>query len=154
MRIIEDSRQQKGKHEVKHTAWIERGDQLFRCALPCGDYVLPPPVAVDTKAGMAEIAGNIGGSTEEHDRFRRELLKARDMGTHLYILIENDEQIRSLMDVTRWVNPRLIDSPKAITGMRLAKAMRTMEIRYGCNFVFCAPEESAMLICRILERGI
>lgn len=154
MNIVEDSRQHKGCHELKHHAWSERGDQLFRCALPCGDYALPPAVAVDTKANMAEIAQNIGGTTEEHNRFRRELIRARDMGTHLYILVENDEGIRSLADVMRWTNPRLIDSPKAITGIRLAKAMRTMELRYGCNFVFCPPECAAAYICKILERGI
>ena len=152
--LIEDSRQQRGKHEIKHAAWDERGINIYRCALPCGDYALPPAVAVDTKAGLAEIAGNIGGSTEEHERFRRELIRARDMGTHLYILVENTENVRCLMDVMRWVNLRLLESPKAITGERLAKAMRTMEIRYGCNFVFCRPEEAACVIFKILERGI
>ena len=152
--LIEDSRQQRGKHEHKLKAWEEHGIEVYRCALPCGDYALPPAVAVDTKAGLAEIAGNIGGSTEEHERFRRELIRARDMGTHLYILVENTENVRCLMDVMRWVNPRLLESPKAITGERLAKAMRTMEIRYGCNFVFCRPEEAACMIFNILERGI
>ena len=152
--LIEDSRQQKGKHEHKLNAWKEHGIGVYRCALPCGDYALPPAVAVDTKASMLEIAQNIGGTTEEHERFRRELIRAKDMGTHLYIVVENDEGIRCLADVLRWVNPRLIDSPKAITGDRLAKAMRTMEIRYGCNFYFCRPEESACLIFKILERGI
>lgn len=154
MWLLEDSKQKLGKHELKHAAWEAHGDEIFRCALPCGDYALPPAVAVDTKAGLAEIAGNIGGSREEHERFKRELIRARDMGTRLIILVENDEGVRSIDDVTRWVNPRLALSPKAITGDRLAKAMRTMEIRYGCNFVFCRPEEAACVIFRILERGI
>ena len=154
MKIVEDTRQQRDKHTIKHAAWQAHGDQIFRCALPCGDYALPPAVAVDTKASMLEIAQNIGGTTEEHERFRRELIRAREMGTHLYILVENDEGVRCLADVLRWVNPRLIDSPKVITGDRLAKAMRTMELRYGCNFVFCRPEESACVIYKILERGI
>ena len=154
MNVIEDTRNKVGSHELKRSMWQEHGDKVFRHSLPCGDYALPPAVAVDTKAGLAEIAGNIGGSTEEHERFRRELIRARDMGTHLYILVENTENVRCLMDVMRWVNPRLLESPKAITGERLAKAMRTMEIRYGCNFVFCRPEESACVIYRILESGI
>ena len=154
MQIVEDSRQQKNKHELKHEAWAQHGDQLFRCALPCGDYALPPKVSVDTKADMAEIAQNIGGTTEEHQRFRRELIRAKEMGTHLYILIENTDGIRNIEGVRSWVNPRLLESARAITGERLSKAMRTMQERYGCTFVFCEPQEAAAYINAILERGI
>ena len=154
MNIIEDSRQQAGKHELKHKAWADHGDKWIRCALPFGDYAAVPAVAVDTKASMQEIAQNIGGSGEEHGRFRRELQKAQDMGCHLYILVENDEGIRSVDEVATWVNPRLIDSPKAITGDRLAKAMQTMQERYGVTFLFCHPERAAAMIHYLLERGI
>ena len=154
MVIIEDTRQQKGRHEAKHAAWEEHGDMIVRCALSCGDYALPPKVSVDTKADMAEIAQNIGGTNDEHQRFRRELIRAREMGTHLYILVENTEGIRSIEDVQAWVNPRLLESARAITGERLSKAMRTMQERYGCTFVFCGPQEAAAYISKILERGI
>ena len=151
--LIEDSRQQAGKHDVKHAVWTEHVVNLTRCALPYGDYALPPRVAVDTKASMQEIAQNIGGNAAEHARFRKELIRARDCGAHLYILVENDEGIRGLDDVARWTNPRLIDSPKAITGARLAKAMQTMQERYGVTFLFCAPEQSAGIVYYLLERG-
>ena len=154
MHIIEDSRQQAGKHETKHRAWQEHGDTWIRCALPFGDYAKVPPVAVDTKASMLEIAQNIGGSTAEHNRFRRELIRAQEAGCHLYVLVENEEDIRNLDDVAAWVNPRLIDSPKAITGKRLCTAMHTMQERYGVTFLFCAPERAAGLIHYLLERGI
>ena len=99
MEIWEDSRQQKGKHEIKHRAFASHGDKLTRCALPYGDYCKAPTVSVDTKANMQEIAQNIGGTNEEHARFRRELVKAKDNGCHLYILIENEEGIRSVDDL-------------------------------------------------------
>lgn len=154
MVIVEDTRNKIGSHELKHTAWEAHGDQVVRCALSCGDYALPPKVAVDTKADMAEIAQNIGGTTREHERFRNELIRARDQGTHLYILIENTEGIRGVQDVRSWVNPRLLESSRAITGERLAKAMQTMMERYGCTFCFCRPEEAAGYIYALLERGI
>ena len=153
MNIIEDTRQQKNKHEQKHKAFEAHGDKVTRCALPCGDYTLFPSVAIDTKASMLEISQNIGGSKEEHERFRRELIKARENDCHLYILIENDEGIRNINDVRSWVNPRLIDSSRAITGERLAKAMNTMQDRYGVTFVFCSPENAGRAIRYILERG-
>ena len=154
MWLIEDSRQQAGKHETKHAAWEEHGDKVIRCALPFGDYMAVPPVSVDTKASMQEIAQNIGGSKQEHNRFRRELQRAQEAGCHLYVLVENDEGIRSLEDVMYWINPRLIDSPKAITGLRLARAMETMQERYGVTFLFCHPERAAATIHYLLERGI
>lgn len=154
MFIVEDTRQQANRHEIKHRAFKAHGDVLTRCALPCGDYARYPTVSVDTKANMSEIAQNIGGTEKEHARFRRELLRARDNGCHLYILIENEDGIRTLSDVRYWVNPRLIDNPRAITGDRLEKAMRTMQDKYGCTFVFCTPEQAAGMIYAILERGI
>lgn len=153
MHIIEDSRQQAGKHEAKHAAWTAHGDTITRCALPVGDYAIFPEVSIDTKASMLEIAQNIGGTEDEHKRFRRELIKARDHGCHLYILVENEDGIHNLSSVRSWVNPRLIDSPKAITGERLYKAMVTMQERYGVTFLFCAPEKAAAYIYKILDRG-
>lgn len=154
MYLVEDTRQQKDKHEQKHTAFAAHGDIITRCALPVGDYALFPRVSVDTKASMQEIAQNIGGTKEEHERFRRELIKAKENGCHLYVLIENDENIASIDDVRTWVNPRLIDSDKAITGDRLAKAMITMQAKYGVTFCFCPPEQAARYIYYLLERGI
>ena len=154
MHIIEDTRQQAGKHNIKQTFLSDNGIGVVRCKLPFGDYAPVPPVSVDTKASMQEVAQNIGGSSAEHNRFRRELIKAQEAGCHLYILVENDEGIRDLAGVRLWVNPRLIDSPKAITGERLARAMETMQERYGVTFLFCAPERAAAMIHYLLERGI
>lgn len=152
MVILEDTRQKAEKHTIKHAKWQAHGDTLTRCALPCGDYTLPSPVYIDTKANMQEIAQNIGGTEKEHARFRRELILARDIGTKLYVLVENEEGIRDLNGVACWVNPRLIESPRAITGQRLARAMETMQERYGVTFLFCHPEQAAGVIWSILER--
>lgn len=149
--LIEDSRQQKGKHEEKHAVWQQMGVRLQRCKIPCGDYCLPPAVSVDTKADMAEIAQNIGGGKEEHQRFIRELKLAKDIGCKLFVLIENEDGIQSIEDVQHWRNPRTDYSPDCIQGPRLSKAMRTIEGRYGCTFLFCRPEEAAEKIVELLR---
>lgn len=151
MHIIEDSRQKLDKHTLKHDTWALMGDKVLRCKLPFGDYSLPPKVAVDTKEDMGEIAQNIGN---EHVRFREECKLAKEYGCHLYFLIENREGITSVDDVHKWYNPRLDVSPQAIDGPRLQKAMKTMQERYGCTFMFCNPEESAQRVKELLERGI
>lgn len=151
MTIIEDTRNQRGKHELKHKRWAETNTPLIRCKIPVGDYCLPPTVSVDTKADMSEIAQNIGGSKEEHKRFIRELKLAQEIGTQLYILVENDEGIEDLVDVQSWYNPRTEYSPNCIQGPRLYKAMNTIQDRYGCVFLFCRPEEAADMIIDLLR---
>lgn len=151
MTIIEDTRNQRGKHELKHQYWSTHGSQIFRSKVIVGDYCKPPTVAVDTKENMSEIAQNIGGGKDEHKRFIRELKLAQEIGTQLYILVENDEGIEDLVDVQRWYNPRTEYSPNCIQGPRLYKAMNTIQDRYGCVFLFCRPEEAADMIIDLLR---
>ena len=151
--LIEDSRQQAGKHAVKQQYFEGEGVEILRCKLPFGDYAFPAAIAVDTKNSMDEIAGNIGGGREEHQRFKRECIRARDAGCKLVFLIENTCGIRTVDDVHKWKNPRSVYSTKCIQGDRLEKAMKTMSERYGCEFQFCAPEESGARILEILGGG-
>jgi len=151
MFIIEDSRQQKGKHETKHKEFADMGINLLTNVLPYGDYAYPPKVSVDTKRNMAEIAQNIGGT--EHVRFKNECIKARDCGAQLYILVENTDGITTIDEVHKWINPDLVYRPRAITGERLEKAMKTMSERYGVKFEFCTPEQSAKRIMELLKNG-
>ena len=150
---LEDTRQQAGKHEVKHEWWADRGITLVRSKLAFGDYCRPPEVAVDTKASFAELAMDID---REHARFRRELIGARDAGVRLYVLVENDAGVTDLSSLALWTEPdadfRLRKyAQRRIEGKRLAKACRTMSDRYGVMFLFCAPEDAARIVTEILE---
>ena len=146
--VIEDTRQKVNHHEVKHTCLEQMGVNILRCALPFGDYSLPPKICVDTKENMEEIAANMVG---DHVRFRNECMKAKLAGCHLYILVETQLGIRCVDDVVAWVNPRLRFSSKAVTGERLMKMMKTMQVRYGVTFMFCDPNDSAEMILKILR---
>lgn len=148
--IIEDSRQQTGKHNIKHEWFAGHAVELIRCKLPFGDYAPVPPVSVDTKNSMDEIAGNICGA--EHTRFINECKAARDAGCHLIILVENECGITDISEVHTWQNPRVIYNPKCVQGERLQKAMETISERYGVQFLFCTPGESAEKIMEILEK--
>ena len=151
MHIIEDSRQQKNQHEIKHQGFADLHVSLCRSKVVVGDYCLPPRVAVDTKRDMQEIAQNIGGTRQEHERFIREVKLAKEIGCQLYVLIENEEHIGCIEDVNRWQNPRIAFSPNCIRGPRLAKAMHTIQDRYGCVFMFCRPDEAADIIVDLLR---
>lgn len=149
MYLIEDTRQKTGKHETKHIWFSENGIQAIRCKLPFGDYAPVPPVAIDTKENMNEIASNICGP--EHKRFINECKAAQEAGCRLIILVENDVGIRHLYEVHRWTNPRVIYSRNCVQGPRLQKAMETISERYGVTFLFCRPEESGKRITELLQ---
>lgn len=145
--IIEDTRQKKGKHEIKHACFEQMGVQIIRNMLPFGDYAKPPTISIDTKENMLEIAQNIGS---QHTRFKNECIAAKKAGCQLIILVENRDGIKNINDVHKWLNPDLIYRPKSITGERLEKAMKTMSERYGVRFEFCTPEEAAERIIDLL----
>ena len=153
MYVVEDTRNQIGKHELKHQAFEAAGDKLIRCKLPVGDYALFPKISVDTKENMQEIAQNIGGTKAEHNRFREELKLAREFGCRLIILVENEDGIEELSQVAYWTNPRLAYSERAINGPQLCRAMQTMQERYGVTFMFCRPSEAAGVIRDLLSEG-
>lgn len=152
MVILEDTRQQVGKHDLKHAYWQEIGVSIERTKLPVGDYAIwGGSVSVDTKQDVEEIAANIGG--KEHARFREECKLAKRLGAVLVILVENRDGFTCVDDVARWVNPNPRKTAKSIEGVRLAKAMRTMSERYGVRFEFCTPEESGRRVLEILRDG-
>lgn len=149
MILIEDTRQQAGKHKIKHAYFDANDVRLVRCKLPFGDYAPVPPVSVDTKADMNEIAMNICG--KEHKRFINECKAARDAGCKLIILVENDVGISDVSEVHNWINPRVVYSPNCVQGPQLQKAMETISERYGVQFKFCTPDSAGMVITEILN---
>lgn len=242
MVILEDSRQQYGKHDLKHKWFRENGIQINRSALVCGDYQIPGDgsVAIDSKSGLAEVIGDIQVKqmtksaisdevrkiglayhiseedsknifrlitdddmnrfpeseitdycfehklpdecmkkyldlyVKRHGFFHRGLVRAKQYGVKLYILVEEDG-INSIKDVFRWTNPRLLiyvnsgeiigqypngrpkykkvqKYPRAMRGVQLAKSMLTMQERYNCEFVFTSKANAGAKIVELLNQ--
>lgn len=147
--LIEDTRQQAEKHNIKHQSFLTSDIQVVRCKLPFGDYALPPAISVDTKASMDEIAANICG--KEHTRFINECKAAKAAGCQLVILVENEVGISDISEVHTWLNPRAVYSPRCVQGVQLQKAMETISERYGVRFEFCTPEEAGSRIVELLR---
>ena len=154
--LVEDTRQQRGKHDAKQAYFTEIGEHVVRCALPVGDYQRPARVAVDTKRDIIELATDL---KKDHARFARECEKAQRLGTQLVILVENVEGVRNLADLEKWVESSESYAVrnrhgKAVryTGSSISKACKTMHMRYGVMFGFCTPEESGPRVLDILDR--
>lgn len=169
MTIYEDTRQKIGEHQNIADYCRKHGIVIRRTKLEIGDYISPAPVAVDTKQGMGEVYTNL---VQQHDRFRRECIKAQEDGTVLVILIENNEGLRCLDDVEFWDNPRVHKYyeeyafalaakkkgkysgkiPAApINNKRLIRMMETMTERYGVRWEFCSYEETGAKVVEILS---
>ena len=128
--------------------------------LMVGDYMNydNPRVIVDRKQNLTEVCSNV---CQDHERFRRELVLAKENGIQLIILCEHGKDIKSLEDVIFWKNPRSEKRKKvdgkwqtvntnAMKGDVLYKILTTLEEKYGVRFEFCDKEETGRKIVEIL----
>lgn len=140
------------------------GVNYFKSKLYVGDYMSldNPRLVVDRKKDLLELCGNV---TQQHERFRNELIRAKEHGIHIIVLCEHGDGIESLSDVLFWKNPRLNDYiwimqdhhpmkvrkyPKATTGKQLFESLSTISERYDVEFRFCDKSETGREIMRIL----
>ena len=142
-----------------------RGDKLKKADL-VGDI----KIAVDRKNSIDEICGNVCSTTSAHERFRDEVILAQKCGCKFYVLIE-DEKVTNLDDLEKWENPRekkyfyykalmaqgkklrmILPKQPPASGKKLAKALRTMETKYGVKFLFCKPKDAAQRIVELLTK--
>lgn len=169
MNIQVDTREHKEewKRVQKQFDAIE-GVSYFRSKLYVGDYqsLDNPRLVIDRKKDLQEICGNV---RQQHERFKKELLKAMDAGIQIVILIEHGSDIQCLEDViffnqpetTRWrwktvevdgkkKKIREKYQQKAINGNTLYRSLCTIRDRYNVRFEFCEKKDTGKEIIRIL----
>lgn len=111
-----------------------------------------PKVLIDRKR-ILELCDNV---IHDLKRFSAELERAKKYGQHIIILCENNDGITCLNDVMNWKNPRLKQSPLAVSGERLFKilsAMQSNHDRYDVEFLFCSKDETGKRIIELLGDG-
>ena len=166
MNIQIDSREKKSELERIIPQLEEEGCKHFISKLFVGDYMNldNPRLVIDRKQDLQEICGNV---TQQHERFKSELVRAMEQGIKIIILCEHGEDIACLDDVLFWDNPRLkmkkwvttqtgqhrrvLKYPKATTGEALYKSLCTIRDRYNVQFEFCAKEETGKRIVELLS---
>ena len=150
--ILEDTRQQAGKHNNVERYLSQTGIPWERQALFTGDYILANDGrrAVDTKQSVLELIHDI--CSEDHERFARECQRAHDAGIRLLILTE---ELLPPGGLTSWVNPRN-KAGKPLTATKpetLRRAMITMTAKYGVQFRFCDARSTGRLVVEYLTLG-
>lgn len=140
----------------------DNGVKHFSSKLLVGDYMSldNPRLIIDRKQNLQELCGNV---CQQHERFKRELLKAIDAGIQLVILVEHGSDIQSLEDVWFWENPRkhevrwrmvngkrekYVVSAKAVDGNQLYKSLCTIRDRYNVRFEFCEKKDTGKEIMK------
>lgn len=150
MTIQIDSREKARAIKKIVAEFDKRGITYFVSKLPCGDYcdLDNARFCIDRKQNLLEVCSNV---CQQHKRFTEELKRANKLGIRLVFLVEHSPNIRSLEDVKSWVNPRLKESPLAVSGERLYKVLSTMEKTYNTKFYFCSKAETGQKIIEILQ---
>lgn len=143
----------------------EQGANHFSSKLLVGDYMSldNPRLIIDRKQNLQELCGNV---CQQHERFKKELVKAMQAGIRLVILIEHGPDINNIEDVCFWKNPRkhevrwkwesgkrkkYVVSAKAVDGDQLYKSLCTIRDRYNVRFEFCDKKDTGKRILEILS---
>lgn len=164
MTIQCDTREHKKEWERIKSQFDSIGVDYFRSKLWVGDYmnIDNPRLVIDRKKDLLELCCNV---TQQHERFKAELVRAREKDIKIIILCEHGEGIESLTDVYFWHNPRLDiyewviqdghpakvpKFPKATEGSSLYKSLLTMRDTYGIEFQFCNQSETGCVITQLL----
>jgi ERCC4-type nuclease len=150
MVIQVDSREKARAIQKIIAEFDNRGIKWFVSKLPVGDYqsLDNPRLVIDRKQNLLELCGNV---CQQHKRFKAELGRANEYGIKLIVLCEHGRGIKSLQDVMAWENPRLKESPLAVSGERLFRILTAMSSKYGVEFLFCTKQETGKRIVEILS---
>ena len=142
----------------------ENGVNHFSSKLLVGDYMNldNPRLIIDRKQNLQELCGNV---CQQHERFKKELIKAMQANIQLIILVEHGPDVKSIEDVYFWQNPRkhevrwrmvngkrekYVVSAKAVDGNQLYKSLCTIRDRYNVHFEFCEKKDTGRKIMELL----
>lgn len=119
--------------------WISNGED---------DY----STVIDLKADLVEAAGNIAGTKKQHERFKREIARARELGCKRFVVLIR-EPLNSLESVQSWQSPTLRNGRKLVSRppTALYKTMKTMSEKYGVEWMFTTRLNAGRDIIAILS---
>jgi len=149
MTIQIDTREKPKAIELITSTFDRRGVDWFRSKLPVGDYISldNARLAIDRKQNLLELCNN---TTQDSKRFIAELERAERMGIQLIILCEHGRGIETIEDVLFWKNPRLKESPLAVSGERLYRKLSAISRAHNVRFEFCNKNQTGARIIELL----
>lgn len=120
-----------------------------------GDYMdyNNPSLVIDRKQNIAELAKNC---TSDHERFRRELERAKKAGAKLVVLVEQNRymdrgegvNVVTIRDLIRWSSPHTM-----VRGEKVYRVLYSWVHKYPLEVVFCDKRGTGRMILEILYGG-
>ena len=144
--IICDTREKGNKKILEYFTKVNQDYIISK--LDTGDYMLYKDYStiIDKKNGLLELANNLC-HTSEHERIKREIARAKELGCQNFIFLIQDSKIKSVEDIKKWHSPYT-----KVKGITLFKIMLTMQKKYGVRFIFCQRKDVGNKIIELLRK--
>ena len=144
--IIVDTREKGHKKILEHFDKV--GQDYIVSKLESGDYMVFKQfkTIIDKKDGLLELSHNLCNSLE-HERLKREIQRARELGCENFIFLIQDNKIKTAEDIKNWSSPHT-----KVRGETLLKIMNTMKERYGVRFMIVPKREMGKTIIDLLTK--
>ena len=142
--IICDTREKGNKKILEYFTKVNQDYIISK--LEAGDYMLYKDYStiIDKKDGLLELANNLC-HTSEHERIKREIARAKELGCENFIFLIQDSKIKSIEDIKNWTSPHT-----KVKGETLLKIMSTMKERYGVRFIIIPKKDMGKKIIELL----
>lgn len=144
--IVVDTREKGHKKIIEYFDKV--GQDYIISKLDAGDYMIYKQydTIIDKKDGLLELSGNLCKTTE-HERIKREISKAKELGCKDFIFLIQDNKIKTKEDIINWSNPHT-----KVKGATLYKIMNTMKERYGVRFIITPKKDMGKRIIDLLTK--
>ena len=145
--IIVDTREKGHQSILKYFDKV--GQDYIISKLDAGDYAIYKQfnAVIDRKNNLLELSGNLCKTTE-HERLKREIQRAKDLGYKEFIFLIAENNIKTIDDIKNWSSPHT-----KVKGETLLKIMATMSKRYGVKFIICKRKDMGKKILELLNGG-
>ena len=142
--IIVDTREKGNKKILEYFDKV--GQDYIVSKLDTGDYALFKNFStiIDKKDGLLELSHNLCNSLE-HERIKREIQRAKDLGCSNFIFLIQDSKIKTIEDIKNWSSPHT-----KVKGETLLKIMNTMRKKYAIRFIIVPKKKMGEMIIKLL----
>ena len=143
--IIVDTREKGHKKILEYFDKVKQDYIISK--LDAGDYMLFKQfkTIIDKKDGLLELSHNLCNSNE-HERIKREIAKAKELGCENFIFLIQDSKIKSIQDIKSWTSKHT-----KVKGETLLKIMATMARKYGVKFIIVPKKDMGAKIIELLN---
>jgi len=144
--IVVDTREKGHKQILKYFDKVHQDYIISK--LDTGDYMIYKNYStiIDKKDGLLELTHNLCNTTE-HERIKREIAKAKELGCSNFIFLIQDSKIKTTDDIKQWTSPHT-----KVKGSTLLKIMNTMKERYNVRFIIVPRKDMGKTIINLLNK--